>query len=779
MTKPKKIESVHRSGVAQPALLAPTMRELLSDGHDELFRRFMDSVQDYAIFLLTPEGLIASWNAGAERIKGYRADEIIGRHFSLFYPQEALACDWPTQALRTAVQQGQWKDEGWRLRKDGSRFWAHVLISPLLGAGGEVLGFSKVTRDMTEKRQGEQRLVESERNLRLLVETVQDYAIFSLDRHGVITSWNLGAQRIKGYTAKEAIGKHFSMFYEPAEVTRGWPQEELMHATRQGRFEDEGWRVRKDGSRFWANVVITALKDGDGQLLGFSKVTRDLTERRRHEEQLREREESLRLLVEGVRDHAMFLLDAQGRIKAWNAGGQRLFGYHSGQVLEQDVSMFYPQEDRLAGKPKAELASAQSAGYLLVEGWRQRADGSRFWAEVTTTRLDGDGVTPRGFIRIVRDLTERRRAETLELEGRRLSEFIAVLSHELRNPLAPILNAVAILGRFASEPEARWCLDLLGRQIGHMTRLVDDLLDVSRITSGKIRLEPVALELNTLVRMAVDSASAMVKQHGHSLTVRLAPVPIQIKGDTTRLTQVVTNLLTNAAKYTPPPGHIEVRVKGDGDIATMQVSDTGIGMSESLLQQAFKPFVQGVRTLDRSEGGLGVGLALVKSIIELHGGSVSAASAGIGKGTTITVTLPVHRQVATDTSHSMQTVVPSPQRVLVVGDDNDAAESTAMLLRMSGHEVQVARDGPMALGMAAASRPDIVLLDIGLSGMDGYELACRIRELPGLGGVRLLAMIGHGHEVDRQAATAAGFDSFITKPVDPEELARSLNGRAY
>ncbi|WP_445661322.1 PAS domain S-box protein [Azohydromonas aeria] len=752
------------------------MRELLGDEQDELFQRFMDSVHDYAIFLLTPEGIVASWNVGAQRIKGYRAEEIIGRHFSVFYPQEALDRQLPAHGLRTAVQQGQWRDEGWRLRKDGSRFWAHVLISPLLGPNGEVLGFSKVTRDMTEKRESEQRLVQSERNLRLLVETVQDYAIFSLDCHGVITSWNRGAQRIKGYTAQEAIGKHFSVFYEPPDVARGWPQEELAHAAEQGRFEDEGWRLRKDGTRFWANVVITAIKDEHGQLLGFSKVTRDLTERRRHEEQLREREESLRLLVEGVRDHAMFLLDAQGRIKAWNEGGQRLLGYDSSQVLEQDVSMFYPEEDRLAGKPKAELSSAQSAGHLLVEGWRQRADGTRFWAEVTTTRLDGDGATPRGFIRIVRDLTERRRAETLEMEGRRLSEFIAVLSHELRNPLAPIRNAVAILDRFTNdEPQARWCLDLLGRQIGHMTRLVDDLLDVSRITSGKLRLEPVALELNTLVRMAVESAGAMVRQRGHSLSVQLAPVPIQIMGDTTRLTQVVANLLANAAKYTPAPGCVDVSVRQDGEVATMQVSDNGMGMSESLLQRAFKPFVQGVRALDRSEGGLGVGLALVKNIVELHGGSVSAGSAGLGKGTTITVTLPVQKQAAAEASATAQTVVPSPRRVLVVDDHRDAAESLALLLRMSGHDVEVAQDGPMALRTAAAFRPNVVLLDIGLPGMDGYELARRIRELPKLGGVRLIAVTGHGQQADRQAAAAAGLHSFITKPVEPEELARLLS----
>ncbi|WP_157270877.1 hybrid sensor histidine kinase/response regulator [Azohydromonas aeria] len=308
-----------------------------------------------------------------------------------------------------------------------------------------------------------------------------------------------------------------------------------------------------------------------------------------------------------------------------------------------------------------------------------------------------------------------------------------------------------------------------------MTRLVDDLLDVSRITSGKLRLEPVALELNTLVRMAVESAGAMVRQRGHSLSVQLAPVPIQIMGDTTRLTQVVTNLLTNAAKYTPAPGRVDVSVKHDGEVATMQVSDNGMGMSESLLQRAFKPFVQGVRALDRSEGGLGVGLALVKNIVELHGGSVSAGSAGLGKGTTITVTLPVQQQAAAEASAAAQTVVPSLRRVLVVDDHQDAAESLALLLSMSGHDVEVAQDGPMALRTAAAFQPDVVLLDIGLPGMDGYELARRLRELPKLGGVRLIAVTGHGQQADRQAAAAAGLHSFITKPVEPEELARLLS----
>nr|WP_051242886.1 PAS domain S-box protein [Azohydromonas australica] len=765
--------SIRVPGTA-PLEIAPTISNLLGNGGNELFRRLVDSVRDYAIFLLTPQGTVASWNPGAERIKGYTAQEIIGQHFSVFYPQEAIDRGWPDEELRQSVTFGRLEDEGWRLRKDGSRFWANVVISPLVGANGELLGFSKVTRDLTERREAEQRVRESERSLRLLVESVQDYAIFTLDCDGVIRSWNTGAQRIKGYEASEAIGKHFSMLYEPSRIVEGWPQEELRLAQQHGRLEDEGWRLRKNGSRFWANVVITAIRDEHGSLVGFSKVTRDLTERRQYEEQLREREENLRLLVEGVKDHAMFLLDPQGNIQTWNPGAQRVLGYEANQVLGRDVAMFYPEDEQHPGRVAAELAHAKAAGYLLVESWRQRADGSRFWAEIATTALFNEQGICRGFVRIVRDMTEGRRVETLELEGKRVAEFIAMLSHELRNPLAPIRNAVSILKRFVDKPEAVWCVELVGRQVGHLGRLVDDLLDFTRVTRGKIQIDPVVLELNTLVRMAVESTKATVMAHGHSLNLHLARCPVPIKGDTTRLTQVVVNLMTNAAKYTPQGGRIDVHVGSDGNVATLRVVDNGIGMTESLLQRAFEPFVQGVRGLDRAEGGLGIGLALVKTIVGLHGGSVSAASAGPGMGTTFTVTLPLSDSDPEPAVADVQTLVPAARRVLVVDDNKDAAESMALLLRMSGHEVSIARDGAEALTLAPSLKPESVLLDIGLPGMDGYELARRLRGLPGLEQVQVVAVTGYGQDTDRQAAVAAGIHLHLTKPVDPQELARLL-----
>ncbi len=741
---------------------------------DDLFRRLVESVHDYAIFAMTPGGVIISWNAGAERIKGYAASEIVGKHFSIFYTPEALAADGPADALRRALAAGHFEDEGWRVRKDGTRFWANAVITPMRGADGGLLGYSKVTRDLTERREHESRLGESERSLRLLVEGVQDYAIFMLDPAGIISSWNLGAERIKGYTAREAIGRHFSMFYPREDVERGWPQEELKRAREMGRFEDEGWRVCKDGSRIWANVIITAIRDEDGQLRGFSKVTRDLSERRRHQEQLEEREQNLRLLVDGVKDHAMFLLDAAGVIRTWNSGAERVLGFAADEILGREVALLYTDEDRNAGRARAEIASARTAGYLQLEGWRRKSDGASFWAEVATTVLREPTGAVRGFVQIIRDLSERRRVEELESEGRRMSEFIAMLSHELRNPLAPIRNAVAILKKLGGTAQSEWCVELIGRQTKHMARLVDDLLDVSRITTGKIRLDRMPLDFNALVRMAIDSVGAIVQGYGHTLEAQLPEDPVHILGDSTRLSQVLVNLLTNAAKYTPDRGRIRVCVERDGPVVRLEVSDNGIGMNEALLQRVFDPFVQGSRGLGRSEGGLGIGLTLVKTIVEIHGGTVTAASAGLGHGTNMTVTLPMIGIEEPATQTKLQGMRKPPASVLVVDDNRDAAESLAALLQFAGHDVQTATGGAEALEFAAAHSPSVVLLDLGMPEMDGYEVARQLKKLPGMRNARLIAVTGYSQESHRRATAEAGFELHMTKPVDADELVRII-----
>ena len=610
---------------------------------------------------------------------------------------------------------------------------------------------------------------------RRLVDSVHDYAIFLLTPEGRIASWNAGAERIKGYAPSEIVGRHFSTFYTPEALAARWPEEELNRARQFGRFEDEGWRVRKDGTRFWANVIITALYDAEGGLLGFGKITRDLTERRRHEQVLKESEETLRLLVEGVKDHAIFLLDPDGRVQSWNAGAERLHGYAAEEVLGRSADIFCTEEDIAAGKPQTELAIARHAGASADTGWRVRRDGARFWADATLTALRHRDGKLRGFAQITRDLSERRRVQELETEGRRINEFIAMLAHELRNPLAPIGNAVGILQKVATTAELQWVTRLISRQVVHLSRLVDDLLDVSRITSGKIQLRQESLDLGAVVAGAVESMRALVTGYGHELQMNLPDVPIPVTGDPTRVTQVVVNLLTNAAKYTPRGGRVQVRLERRGANAYLHVADTGIGMSKSLIDSAFDLFVQGERGIGREEGGLGIGLTLVKRIALLHGGSVTATSAGAGQGSTFTVSFPVgRRSVEAGERPAAAGEASGGRRVLVVDDNEDAAASLAALLRMSGYQVFMAPDGREALRQASAHPPDVILLDIGLPDLDGCEVARRLRMTPGLERTRLVAMTGYAQEEHRRATQEAGFDAHLVKPVDPDELVKAI-----
>lgn len=610
---------------------------------------------------------------------------------------------------------------------------------------------------------------------RRLVDSVHDYAIFLLTPEGRIASWNAGAERIKGYAPSEIVGRHFSTFYTPEALAARWPEEELSRARQFGRFEDEGWRVRKDGTRFWANVIITALYDAEGGLLGFGKITRDLTERRRHEQALKESEETLRLLVEGVKDHAIFLLDPDGRVQSWNAGAERLHGYAAEEVLGRSADIFCTEEDIAAGKPQTELAIARHAGASADTGWRVRRDGARFWADATLTALRHRDGKLRGFAQITRDLSERRRVQELETEGRRINEFIAMLAHELRNPLAPIGNAVGILQKVATTPELQWVTRLISRQVVHLSRLVDDLLDVSRITSGKIQLRQESLDLGAVVAGAVESMRALVAGYGHELQMNLPDLPIPVTGDPTRITQVVVNLLTNAAKYTPRGGRVQVRLEQRGANAYLHVADTGIGMSKSLIESAFDLFVQGERGIGREEGGLGIGLTLVKRIALLHGGSVTATSAGAGQGSTFTVSFPVgRRSVEAGERQAAAGEASGGRRVLVVDDNEDAAASLAALLRMSGYQVFMAPDGREALRQASAHPPDVILLDIGLPDLDGCEVARRLRMTPGLERTRLVAMTGYAQEEHRRATQEAGFDAHLVKPVDPDELVKAI-----
>lgn len=600
---------------------------------------------------------------------------------------------------------------------------------------------------------------------RLLVDAVQDYGIFMLDTDGIVVSWNIGAERIKQYRPDEIIGRHFSLFYPPEAVAARWPDEELRRAARDGRFEEEGWRLRKDGTRFWANVVITALRDERGELTGFGKVTRDLSERRLHEEALRVSEQRFRLLIEGVRDYAIFMLSPEGVIQSWNSGAQLIKGYSAEEVIGKHFSMFYRPEDLAAGLPAAELETALAVGRAEEEGWRVRRDGSVFWANVVIAPIYDASRQLQGFAKVTRDMTERRRLHELENSSKRMSEFLAMLAHELRNPLAPIRNAVTILQLEPSpSPMVRSSRDMIDRQLSHMTRLVDDLLDVGRLTTGKIRFRAEQVSYAQVVSRSVEAVRPLMDARRHQLTVDMPDNGLWVQGDATRLAQVLQNLLTNAAKYTPEGGQIELKVWQNGTQLHTSVRDNGAGLSPQAIHQIFELFSQGDEQTAARESGLGIGLTLARSLVEMHGGALSASSAGPGQGSTFSFFLP--HAGSSGTGSSDKAAVPPGPLVMIVDDNRDAANSLAEILRLMDCQVKVAYDGPTALEFARKELPQVVVLDIGMPEMNGYEVLAALRAMPGGKSVTAAALTGYGTDEDKSRAIAAGFDTHLTKPLD-------------
>jgi PAS domain S-box-containing protein len=770
----------------------------------EQLRLLVHGTVDYAIFMLGPEGHVLTWNLGAERLKGYKANEIIGQHFSRFYPADIIARGWPEHELEVAQREGRFEDEGWRIRKDGTRFWANVVITALRDEHGCLRGFSKVTRDLTGRKQAEQSLRDSEERFRLLVESVKDYAIFLLNPLGLVASWNAGAQRIKQYEADEIIGQHFSRFYTPDAIKRGWPEYELKVAQAEGRFEDEGWRVRKDGSQFWANVVITALRAESGALRGYAKITRDMTDRKRAEEsaralleettarrvaeesaqQIQSQREKLRVTLASIGD-GVISTDAEGRIEFLNPVAQELVGWNEEEAVHRaltDVFHIINEETREPVDNPAMRALQEGrviglANHTLLIS----KDGTERAIDDTAAPIrDAEGNVV-GCVLVFRDIGPLKQAnQALREASRRKDEFLATLAHELRNPLAPIRNSLQILKMQHVDPETvQESREVMERQVHHMVRLVDDLLDVSRVMRGKIELRKEPVELATIVARAVETAQSLIEAQEHRLDISLPSESLRLDVDPVRLAQVVGNLLTNSAKYTQAHGHIWLTAHREGKQAVLQIRDNGIGIAPDILPHVFELFVQADHSSTRAQGGLGIGLTIVKNLVEMHGGSVAVRSDGLGKGSEFEVRLPLlmtkRREPHGNRQDERQVRHPIPgHRLLVVDDNQDSARSLAMLLRLEGHEVQIAHDGPAALELAKSYGPEMVLLDIGMPGMDGYEVARKLRQQSGLETVVLAALTGWGQEDDRRRTAEAGFDHHLVKPIEPTVLQKLL-----
>jgi len=650
----------------------------------------------------------------------------------------------------------------------------------------------------------------SDDRFRLLVDSVKDYAIFMLDPDGRVLTWNAGAELIKGYSASEIIGEHFSRFYPPE--ARDFPAYELKVAAAEGRFEDEGWRVRKDGSRFWANVVITALYGSDKALVGFAKVTRDLTDRRESEEQLRHSEERFRLLVEGVNDYAIFMLDVNGNVATWNSGAARIKGYRAEEIVGQHFRKFYPEDALESGWPEHELKVAAAEGRFVDEGWRVRKDGSRFWAHVTITALRDDTGRLRGFAKLTRDLTERKRTEALEASGaeretmleaernarllaqrtaRIKDEFLATLSHELRTPLNAILGWTQLLrSRGAVEPvDFSRAMEIIERNARAQVRLIDDLLDLSRIMSGRFRLDVQQVSLLEIVRGALDSIEPTAQTKGVRLESVLDPKSVIVSGDPARLQQVFWNLLSNAVKFTPKGGRIQVLLQRVNSHIEFSVSDTGIGIPAAFLPHVFERFSQKDSSTHREYGGLGLGLAICKQLVDLHGGSIQAKSMGEGHGATFVVTLPLiilgkereSNPRVHPTAVDLSEAVPLPSlngvRVLVVDDEADALELIRRVLQTQGALVTTARSGEEALRLLGSHTPDALISDIGMPGMDGYQFMRRMRAAePKERRMPALALTAFARPEDRKNAILAGYHAHLAKPFDMAELAIVVAG---
>ena len=601
-----------------------------------------------------------------------------------------------------------------------------------------------------------------------------DDAIVSKNLDGFVTSWNRAAERLFGYTAAEMVGQH---------ITRIIPADRLseeafvLSRIRQGSEVDhfETVRQHKDGSLIEIALTVSPVRDETGRIVGASKIARDISERLRMERELMR----LAAIVDSSED-AIVGKDLNGVIYSWNGAAERMFGFTEAEVIGRPITIIIP-EDRLPEEHLVLTSVRAGESVRHFETVRRTKDGRLIdvWLSVSPIRTKTGQVI--GASKIARDITEQRRLRlALEESNRAKDAFLAMLGHELRNPLAPILTALQLM-RLRGMTEAEAERAMIERQVKHVVSLVDDLLDVSRITQGKVQLHKRRLHLADVVDKAIEMASPLLEQRQHHLTIDVPrDAPLEIDSDLDRFAQVIANLLNNAAKYTEVGGRIYVIGKVADRRVILQVRDNGIGISKEMLPRVFDVFAQEGQAIDRAQGGLGLGLAIVRSLVELHGGQVIARSEGIGAGAEFEIRMPPAASAAAVSIDTAPPLLSSNQptqrwRILIVDDNQDAARLMAAMLSHRGHATSVALDGPSALRVAQDFEPEIALLDIGLPGMDGYELAGRLREIPGLADLRLIAVTGYGQESDRQRTAAAGFATHLVKPIDLLELLKHFD----
>ncbi len=654
--------------------------------------------------------------------------------------------------------------------------------------------------DITERKTAQESLRRSQERYSAIVNQAS-VGVVQTRLDGEITFANTCYCALMGYDQGELVGRRALDLVHAADS--GAVERLFGRLAAHGEpFETESRSVRKDGSIIWLHKSVTVLTDRNGRPDSALIVCSNVSERKYAEEALRESEERMRLMLENAVEYAIFSLDMERRVTSWNAGAERLLGYSENEILGRPGDVIFTEEDRAADAPGVEARTALAVGRASDDRLHQRKDGSRFWASGALMPMHNGEGTVIGMVKVLRDQSEQRAAQdeleqnrgellsalraneaarrALETADAAKDRFLAILSHELRNPLASIGSAAELLApeSLATQDQVR-AARIIRRQASVMRVLLGELLDVSSLRHGQLALRPERITAQAIAEAALEATRPLVEQGQHTLVLEIAEEEIPLDADPVRLSQVLSNLLSNAAKYTPAQGRIVLSVRADARDAVFEVADNGIGMEPDTVDAMFEMFAQSERAHDRAAGGLGIGLALVRNIVELHGGAVVGESEGLGRGSRFIVRIPLAKaQSAARLPAPAATAQPvAVQRLLLADDNVDALWGMAQMLSMAGFTVDSVHNGVDALRLARQLRPDAAVLDVGMPGLDGHEVARRIRAEPWGRDMFLVAATGWGQPEDKAAAMAAGFDEHLVKPVAAADLQRLLRAR--
>ncbi|HEU4620156.1 MAG TPA: PAS domain S-box protein [Gammaproteobacteria bacterium] len=759
---------------------------------------------DDAILSKNIEGIIQSCNPAAERIFGYRPEELIGQSVRILIPTERQREE---DEILGRIRRGERVDhfETVRLRKDGTAIDVSLTISPVRGPSGGIIGASKIARDITEQKKARM----AQAYLAAIVESSTD-AIISKDLNGIVRSCNPSCERIFGYSTAELVGRSIHVLVPP---DRRAEEDEILASVHRGERVDhfETVRVAKDGHEVPISLSVSPVRDAAGRIIAVAKVARDTTEQRRAVEAVAEQREWFETTLRSIGD-AVIATDVQGNVVFMNPVAERLTGWTldraRGRPCTEVFDIVNEETRRTVENPVMRVLAEGVVVGLANHTTLISADG-------TERPIDDSGAPIRnrdgriiGTVLVFRDIGERRRAEAdrrsaaaererllaaeraaradAERASRVKDEFIAMVSHELRTPLNAILGWAQLMMQSRADADVlRRGVDVIARNTRIQAQLISDLLDMSRILSGKLRLSIEKVDLPEVIGNALEAVQQAAKNNGITVDAEISPTP-PIAGDPARLQQVVWNLLWNAVKFTPEGGNVHVRLRSVGPDAEITIKDTGIGIRPDVLPQIFERFQQGNPAITRRFGGLGLGLTIAKHLVDLHGGTIRAESAGEGRGATFTVVLPssalpeARGPSETPEVDRHDGAAPAElldgMRILVVEDESDTLDFLKRFLESHGAEVVTARSAVDALALVPESRFDFLVSDIGLPDVDGYEFLQRIRRLDvrASGGMPAIALTAYVRAEDRKAAFQAGYQAHLSKPVEPNELLETI-----